>query len=278
MRSVHVNFSIIKNKDVSFRRYHQPNSTLPAPFSPKQQLIQQHICVCPSSFECPPFSTTSPTSHISFTLILSFPPTTALPRISLISLALLSSFLLLCCPFFPPSSHLVYFFFAPLTTSHIFRLTPPSLKTRLYLLLLLIPHPTPPPISAPMLHSFYKDTAPRHVRDFYLARLCRANNPEMNHYPPSYDHHPDSVDDPASRYLALPRTRPRGDDGRFVPRADDDFQVDTRDRKVCGWCRTTSTSQWRVGPPNGSVGKFCEALSVPFLLFVSLCLIETPPY
>lgn len=26
--------------------------------------------------------------------------------------------------------------------------------------------------------------------------------------------------------------------------------------KVCGWCGRTSTSQWRVGPTNGSLGMF----------------------
>lgn len=64
----------------------------------------------------------------------------------------------------------------------------------------------------------------------------------------------------------MPRNRPRGDDGRFVPRADEEPPADNRDRKVCGWCRTTSTSQWRVGPTNGSsrMGTLCNACGINY--------------
>lgn len=116
-----------------------------------------------------------------------------------------------------------------------------------------------------MLHNTYvREATPRHVRDIYLARLYRASA-DMNAFP-QFDHTQDGLPD-ASRYLtSLPRVRPRGDDGRFVPRAEDELPVDTRERKICGWCRTSSTSQWRVGPTHGSVGKFLLFLLYPFVL------------
>lgn len=50
--------------------------------------------------------------------------------------------------------------------------------------------------------------------------------------------------------------RMRGDDGRFVQQGDDDtLAAPPRDLKVCGWCRTTSTPQWRIGSTSGSPGK-----------------------
>lgn len=66
----------------------------------------------------------------------------------------------------------------------------------------------------------------------------------------------------ASAPRKVPRTRPRGHDGRFVPKATVEQYVEEQERKVCGWCRTSDTSQWRVGPTDGSVGKSSPYLSV----------------
>lgn len=172
-----------------------------------------------------------------------------------------------------------------------------------------------------MLDNFCNETAPRHVRDFYLARLCRGNpspvasnlqsqspypavdtsssrlvtsssgtesniDPYASHttiaHAVSPNRQPDmriprpSVDEREDRYVssssssaalgAVSRGRMRGDDGRFVPRADDPPVIDPRDRKVCGWCGTTTTSQWRVGPTNGSVemGTLCNACGINY--------------
>eukprot|EP00177_Eucheuma_denticulatum_P000611 GFKZ01001099.1.p1 GENE.GFKZ01001099.1~~GFKZ01001099.1.p1 ORF type:complete len:403 (+),score=55.74 GFKZ01001099.1:91-1209(+) len=174
-----------------------------------------------------------------------------------------------------------------------------------------------------MLDNFCNETAPRHVRDFYLARLYRGNpspNPPPTNLPPdsqyppvdtssprlvtsssgtdsNMDHYPThtslahavspnrpadiriqtlSVDERDDRYVSsssssaalgpVSRGRMRGDDGRFVPRADDPPVIDPRDRKVCGWCGTTTTSQWRVGPTNGSVemGTLCNACGINY--------------
>ncbi|CAN8076999.1 unnamed protein product [Agarophyton chilense] len=82
------------------------------------------------------------------------------------------------------------------------------------------------------------------------------------HCPPLPPSPPLSPSD--SRYLS--RARPRGDDGRFVPRAEEHHPADARDRKVCGWCRRTQTSQWRVGPTTGSLemGTLCNACGINY--------------
>ncbi len=54
------------------------------------------------------------------------------------------------------------------------------------------------------------------------------------------------------------RSRPRGNDGRFVPKAAVEQCVEEQKRKVCGWCLTSDTSQWRVGPTDGSAGKLMQ--------------------
>lgn len=118
-----------------------------------------------------------------------------------------------------------------------------------------------------MLHNFCKDSDSRHVRDFYMARLYRTGNADMN---PVYGACPEmAVDEHGQAFGTMPRGRPRGEDGRFVPRADEEPPVDNRDRKVCGWCRTTTTSQWRVGPTNGSPStyRYPAFLKLPFRRF-----------
>lgn len=55
------------------------------------------------------------------------------------------------------------------------------------------------------------------------------------------------------------RARPRGQDGRFISKDHNISVVEEHDHKVCGWCGTSSTSQWRVGPPDASVGKFISS-------------------
>ncbi len=57
------------------------------------------------------------------------------------------------------------------------------------------------------------------------------------------------------------RSRPRGHDGRFVPKATVEHCFEELERKVCGWCHTSDTSQWRVGPTDGSAGKLCTFYS-----------------
>ena len=53
----------------------------------------------------------------------------------------------------------------------------------------------------------------------------------------------------------ISRARPRGHDGRFVPKAAIEQCVEDHERKMCGWCHTMDTSQWRVGPTDGSLGE-----------------------
>lgn len=116
--------------------------------------------------------------------------------------------------------------------------------------LLYIQHPV-----LPMLHTGGYSDSPRHVRDFSHShsQLYRS---DMSQLPYHHHHHnqPQHPQMPDARYL--PRARPRGDDGRFVPRAEDQLPADNHDRKVCGWCGRCQTSQWRVGPTTGSLGKF----------------------
>lgn len=59
--------------------------------------------------------------------------------------------------------------------------------------------------------------------------------------------------------------RLRGDDGRFMQSFSDDLQSSTkipRVPKICGWCRTSSTPQWRLGPTTGSTGTFSPVIYI----------------
>lgn len=49
------------------------------------------------------------------------------------------------------------------------------------------------------------------------------------------------------------RTRARARNGRFLPKGTIVPQVE-EEPKVCGWCSTTTTTQWRFGPQNCSRG------------------------
>ena len=109
---------------------------------------------------------------------------------------------------------------------------------------------TAPPPSATHLNSY---------RDYYINRPVREyrQTRDFGYISSSpYDMPPILGDDRHSRLPSFPHARPRGDDGRFVTRADEILPLDIRERKICGWCRTTTTSQWRVGPTDGSAGKF----------------------
>lgn len=64
----------------------------------------------------------------------------------------------------------------------------------------------------------------------------------------------------------ISRARPRGHDGRFVPKAAIEQCVEDHERKMCGWCHTMDTSQWRVGPTDGSLemGTLCNACGINY--------------
>lgn len=90
-----------------------------------------------------------------------------------------------------------------------------------------------------MLQNFSNDATPSHVHDFYLSRLFNLQSSSTN------------ITD---SYLSGP-PRARGGDGRFVSKSDM-ISPEIYQRKTCGWCHTSSTSQWRVGTTSGSAGKF----------------------
>lgn len=118
-----------------------------------------------------------------------------------------------------------------------------------------------------MSHSFYN--GPR--RDFYMSRLYerqqspssqRTNTPTTttssysSTYSPIHTHNHD-----------ISITRARGGDGRFVSRSDmTSFEM--TDGKRCGWCHTSSTSQWRVGPTTGSIGTFLFLFRFLLVLYI----------
>lgn len=102
---------------------------------------------------------------------------------------------------------------------------------------------------------FHSTSAVSHLPDFHQSsHIYRA--PSRSNFDRYYAHPADTTRS-ASNSPTTPLTnvgcRARGGDGRFVARAEI-VTSDIPDGKVCGWCRTTVTSQWRVGPTTGSIG------------------------
>ncbi|PXF47702.1 hypothetical protein BWQ96_02564 [Gracilariopsis chorda] len=73
-----------------------------------------------------------------------------------------------------------------------------------------------------------------------------------------YDSQPQLLP-PAHRRLPQLSARPRSYNGRFLPETD-------FNRKVCGWCNTQTTSQWRVGCATGSeaMKTLCNACGISY--------------
>eukprot|EP00178_Gracilaria_changii_P016698 TRINITY_DN479_c4_g1_i3.p1 TRINITY_DN479_c4_g1~~TRINITY_DN479_c4_g1_i3.p1 ORF type:complete len:305 (+),score=51.99 TRINITY_DN479_c4_g1_i3:85-915(+) len=110
-----------------------------------------------------------------------------------------------------------------------------------------------------MLHSVFSEPT-SHARHHFRLRHYAVS--DVAHFA----HHPAPSPLPSADSRFLNRARPRGDDGRFVPRADEHHDADSRNRKVCGWCGRTQTSQWRVGPTSGSLemGTLCNACGINY--------------
>lgn len=57
------------------------------------------------------------------------------------------------------------------------------------------------------------------------------------------------------------RHQARGRDGRFLPKGTVPRDIDKQELpRICGWCNTTKTTQWRVGPTTGSARKWASHL------------------
>ncbi|PXF40638.1 GATA zinc finger domain-containing protein 12 [Gracilariopsis chorda] len=100
------------------------------------------------------------------------------------------------------------------------------------------------------------------------------NSPRGIHYPHSEAYHIDrqAVEEPPkdlhhnySQLLPHPRplteisARSRNDNGRFPPKPD-------HARRICGWCKTQDTIQWRVGCTTGSeaMKTLCNACGINY--------------